>query len=85
MSKERKARKMGYSHTWSLRDPIPADTWELIRRDSEKLIRAFSETVEDSRVDETWIGFNGGCESFFLTAKEKIGVAARHITFFATN
>jgi hypothetical protein len=67
MAKERKAGNMGYSHDWWLSESIPPDTWELIRRDSEKLIRAFPEAIEGFWIDETEIGFNGGCETFFLS------------------
>jgi hypothetical protein len=39
----------------------------LIRRDSEKLIKALPDSIEDFWVDDTEIGFNGGCETFFLS------------------
>jgi len=57
---------MGYTHYWSLSGEIPPETWELIRGDSEKLIKALPDSIEDAWVDGTEIGFNGGCETFFL-------------------
>jgi hypothetical protein len=57
---------MGYAHYWLLPEEIPPATWDLIRRDSEKLIQALPDSIEDSWLDNTEIGFNGGCETFFL-------------------
>jgi hypothetical protein len=55
---------MGYTHYWESEAPIAPDVWAAICADAKTLIAAFPPIIQDLKVDDNEISFNGACDSF---------------------